>query len=332
MDGALSCDVPAGDGWLPVWAGWREGTLQVEWCHFGAEPLHEPFFQDSVMRVMRRPVNQLLRHRTPIQALGSRLATRPDLPPRGFVFHASRCGSTLVAQLLAAMRGSVVLSEAPPMDAVLSATGDDGAAVPEAERAEWLSWMLAALAQPRAPGDRQLFVKFDAWHARHLPLIRHAFPDVPWVFLYRDPREILASQLRQAGAFLVPGALERVGGPSAAEAPPGDTLGARIAGLVCRTFEAARDALPGGGGLLVNYAALPEAFADIVAHFGLEPEPGDLEAIHDRAQQDAKSPGLPYERRSDSLAAADPVALAIVETHALAAYQELERARIAPRG
>jgi gluconate kinase len=336
MGGALNCEDPAGDGWLPAWAGWRDGLLQVEWCHFGAEPLREPFFMDSVTRAMRRPVNQLLRHRTPIQALGQRRAGRPGLPARGFVFHTSRCGSTLVAQMLAAMRGSVVLSEAPPVDAVLSAARDGAgrsAAVPDPERAEWLQWMLAALSQPRVPGDRHLFVKFDAWHTVHLPLIRRAFPEVPWVFLYRDPREVLASQLRQAGAFLVPGALERVGAPGTAEALPGHTVGERIAGLLHATCDAARAALPAGRGLLVNYAELPEAFTGVIAaHFGLDFDGDDLAAVAECARHDAKSPGLPYERRSDPPPAADPQALEVLETRALPAYRELERMRIAARG
>ena len=121
MGGALNRAAPAGAGWLPGWAGWRDDAFCVEWCHFGAHPLHEPFFSDSLTRVMRRPVNQLLRHRTPIESLQARHALHPGLPPRGFVFHTSRCGSTLVAQMLAATRGSVVLSEAPSLDAVLGA-------------------------------------------------------------------------------------------------------------------------------------------------------------------------------------------------------------------
>ena len=70
----------------------------------------------------------------------------------------------------------------------------------------------------------------------------------------------LASQLRQAGGFLVPGVLDRVGGAGTAEALPGHTVGERVAGLLHATCDAARAALPGGRGLLVNYAELPEAF------------------------------------------------------------------------
>lgn len=332
MGGALNPEDPAGEGWLPAWAGWRDGALQVEWCHFGAEPLREPFFQDSVTRAMRRPVNQLLRHRTPIEALGRRCARFPGLHPSGFVFHTSRCGSTLVAQMLAAIRGNVVLSEAPPLDAVLGMRDVAGVAVPEIRRAEWLRWMLAALSQPRVPGDRHVFVKFDAWHAAHLPLIRRTFPDVPWVFLYRDPREVLASQLRQAGAFLVPGALEGAGGLGASGALPGETVAGRLAGLLKACCEAACAALPGGSGLLVNYAELPEAFTGaIAAHFGLDLDGDDRAAVEECARHDAKSPGLPYERRSDAVTADDSQAVATIETRVLPVYRELERLRLAGR-
>jgi hypothetical protein len=208
-----------------------------------------------------------------------------------------------------------------------------GVAVTEIQRAEWLRWMLAALSQPRVPGDRHVFVKFDAWHAAHLPLIRRSFPDVPWVFLYRDPREVLASQLRQAGAFLVPGVREGAGGLGASGALPGETVAGRLAGLLKSCCEAACAALPGGGGLLVNYAELPEAFTgSIAAHFGLDLDGDDRAAVAECARHDAKSPGLPYERRSDAPSADDAGALATIEALALPVYRELERLRLAGRG
>jgi hypothetical protein len=52
--------------------------------------------------------------------------------------------------------------------------------------------MVAALGQARA-GETRLFLKLDCWHMRDLPLFRRAFPNTPWVFLYRDPVEVLVS-------------------------------------------------------------------------------------------------------------------------------------------
>ncbi len=40
-----------------------------------------------------------------------------------------------------------------------------------------------------------------------LPLIREAFPGTPWIFLYRDPLEVLVSQARLRGRTMSPGLL-----------------------------------------------------------------------------------------------------------------------------
>ncbi|CAN0443494.1 unnamed protein product, partial [Hapterophycus canaliculatus] len=39
---------------------------------------------------------------------------RTPLPPKGFVYHETRCGSTLVANMLAALPPSRVFSESKP--------------------------------------------------------------------------------------------------------------------------------------------------------------------------------------------------------------------------
>lgn len=333
MGAALNRSAPVGEGWLPGWAGWRDGAFCVEWCHFGGHPLHEPFFNDSLTRVMRRPVNQLLRYRTPIEALEAWQARHPGLPPQGFVFHTSRCGSTLVAQLLAAIRGNVVLSEAPPLDAVLgAAVTPDGEPVPAERRERWLAWMLSALGARRRPGDERLFVKFDAWHALDLPSIRRVFPDVPWVFLYREPREVLASQLRQPGGFLVPGVLEG-GGRLVGLGLRGESLAERVATLLHDTCEAARAALSSGGGMLVNYAELPAAFEQvIVPHFRLEIGAAEQAALAESARMDAKSPGSAWTRLDPPESALGSAELELLERLVMPVYRELERLRRAQRG
>jgi hypothetical protein len=244
------------------------------------------------------------------------------------VFHTSRCGSTLVAQMLGAIHGSVVLSEAAPIDAVLSAelSGTANRAEP---RAHWLVGMLSALGQARAPDDSHLFIKFDAWHAQHLPLIRAAFPDVPWVFLYRDPREVLASQLRQPGAFLIPGVL-----PGAANAIgehlQGSTVAQRVATMMQRLGDAALAALPGGRGLLLNYAQLPRAvFGPIADHFGIELTAGDHAAMAEVARFDAKTPSMIHERREEPTSALAESDRATLDGGAMRTYLECERIRLA---
>lgn len=330
MAGALTRATPAGAGWLPGWAGWRDGALCVEWCHFGDLPLREPFFSDSLTRVMRRPVNQLLRHRTPIEALERWQSQCPGLPLRGLVFHTSRCGSTLVAQMLAALRGSVVVSEAPPIDAVLGATVTPGGEpIPDERRAQWLAGMVSALGQPRSGDDAGLYVKLDAWHALELPLIRRVFPDVPWVFLYRDPREVLLSQLRQPGGFLVPGVLEGAGRATGL-ALRGESIAERVAALLHDTCQAARAALASGRGLLVNYSSLPAAFETLIApHFGIGLDDADRAAVAESALFDAKAPGTTWTRAESPGASLGTAEIELLEARAMPAHRELERLRLA---
>jgi hypothetical protein len=77
----------------------------------------------------------------------------PGLPPTGFIFHMSRCGSTLVSQMLASIPDNVVISEAGPIDAVVQAQ----ATLPDLDHdrhAEWLRGVIGALGQPRTGGER----------------------------------------------------------------------------------------------------------------------------------------------------------------------------------
>src|SRR5206468_1319466 len=89
---------------------------------------------------------QAVSYTTPIDKLAEWLQEHPGLRPNGFIFHVSRCGSTLVSQMLAALAQNVVISEAPPIDAVVRACH----VRPDLsldQHAQWLRWMIEALGQ-----------------------------------------------------------------------------------------------------------------------------------------------------------------------------------------
>ena len=170
----------------------------------------------------------------------------------------SRCGSTLASQMLSALPGSVVISEAGPIDSVLRAQFRDPS-VSAATRIEWLRWVVSALGQRRSGNETHLFIKFDSWSALELPLIRQAFPGVPWVFLYSNPVEVLVSQLRKRGAHMVPGTMEpALFGMNLAEAfeMQPEQYCARVLALTC---EAALQHHQSCAGLMINYEQLPDA-------------------------------------------------------------------------
>ena len=106
-------------GWLPIRLWQEAGQWWVDWCWFGDARLSQPFFGDAVEDALRLPFNQAFRRRTPLGALSQWQRQSPGLEPSAFIFHASRCGSTLISQMLAQLDDHIVISEPPPLDTLL---------------------------------------------------------------------------------------------------------------------------------------------------------------------------------------------------------------------
>ena len=88
-------------GWLPIRAWLRDGEWRIDWCWFGEQRLTQPFFRDEVDLALRLPFNQAFRRDTSLATLLDWRVASPGIKPTAFIFHASRCGSTWLAQMLA---------------------------------------------------------------------------------------------------------------------------------------------------------------------------------------------------------------------------------------
>lgn len=117
--------------------------------------------------------NWLFVQRPPIDELCACYETSRDLDRAGFIFHMSRCGSTLISQMLSAIPRSIVIAEAAPIDRLARAAWS-----PTDTRTLWLRWMVSAIAQKRTGAETDLFIKFDAATAVALPLVRLALLNV----------------------------------------------------------------------------------------------------------------------------------------------------------
>ncbi|MEE1889303.1 sulfotransferase family protein [Pseudomonas carassii] len=314
------------NGWLPIrlWQG--EGGWRVDWCWFGERRLTQPFFRDDVDQALRLPFNQAMRRDTDVQALLDWHARSPGLAPAALVFHASRCGSTLIAQLLASQTRNIVLSEPSPLDNLLRAARQDPAA--SAWQAEALRALCSAYGQRRRGDEEQLLIKLDAWNVFDAPLLTALYPDVPRVFLYRDPLEIVVSQLRQAGMHRVPGLL----GVSGLDRVLADTQDMDVVQYTCRMIG---EILAAGlalcerhGAVAVNYCELPTAlWGRLGPLFGLQP--ADAAGLQAVAAFDAKQPAMYFstdsQRKRDE--ASDEVRAAVTRW-ALEPYNALESIRL----
>jgi hypothetical protein len=143
-------------------------------------------------------------------------------------------------------------------------------------------------------------------------LIRRAFPSVPWIFVYREPSEVLRSHARIAGSHMVQGVIEpEVYGWSGSQ-PQGGQLeyGAAVLTSIC---DAAYSALHNvGGGRVLDYAGLPDAvWSNLPEFFGITPTLEEIEHMKLASRHDAKSPSETF-RRAD-LAPTAPLAPATAQ-------------------
>ena len=287
-------------GWVPIRFYWEQKAPFVDWCYMGEERFTDPFFSDTIERRLCHPANLLFRHQTPIETLAEWREAQPGLPPRGFIFHMSRCGSTLVAQMLGALPRSIVISEAGPVDSVLRSNFSDPTLTDD-RRAAWLEWMVSAMGQPRSGEEKDLFIKFDCWHTIDLDFIHRVFPDVPWIFLYRNPVEVMVSQFKKKSAHIIPGIIGPgfFGlGPTAALDIPPEEYTAIILARIC---EAALRHRGRGRSMFINYTRLPEAvWTTVLDFFHVDYTPDDLAALRKAAKFNAKNPTLHFEEDSET--------------------------------
>lgn len=262
------------NGWYPVVA--TEDGLW--WRFLGEKKFSEPFFFDTLIQADRLCLHT--------DYAAPEKFDKP-LAPTAFVFHTSRCGSTLLTQLFASLPECVVHSEPLAIDSFLRRyyAGQHGD-----EMEQRLRNIVAALGHRRFAEERHMIVKLDSWHIASLPLFRAAFPDTPFLFMYRDPAEIMASHRRQRGRPMVPGMVTAAMPPLDFDLPePGDLDGycAKMLeyffGMACRYADELA---------LVNYRQMPHIVWDELQDFlGIAPASNRLAAMKLRAGFHSKNGG-----------------------------------------
>ncbi|MGC4010597.1 MAG: sulfotransferase family protein [Pseudomonas sp.] len=312
-------------GWLPIRIWQRAAEWRVDWCWLGEQPLTRPFFRDDVEHALRLPFNQAFRRDTGLDALLDWQHMSPGLAPAALVFHASRCGSTLLAQMLAGLPRNTVLSEPSPLDSLLRMQYcNPGRA---ARQQEWVSALLSAYGQRHQNGAGRLLVKLDAWNVFEASLLRELYPDIPFVFLYRDPLEIVVSQLAQPGMHRVPGLL---GASGLDERLPGAQAMSPLE-YTCRMIG---QILQGGlelcqrqGVIALNYSELPGALWGRLATL-FDVREADVAQLREVAGFNAKQPTLSFS--DDTLRKRESASVEVrdaVQRWAQGPYEALERLR-----
>ena len=182
--------------------------ILCEWLTNTEDKFSEPFFDETINRLRYNPINQRpFTSCSQLEMIAEWASTMPAKKPAAFIFHVSRCGSTLLAQLLDMQPEHMVLAEVPFLDELLrlplkNKAYDAAAATGFFDAA--LQWYI----QCSYTSPSQVFVKTDSWHLHFYEQLRAQYPKVPFILLYRDPPEVLQSQQRRRGIQSVPGLIE----------------------------------------------------------------------------------------------------------------------------
>jgi hypothetical protein len=190
------------------------GTFcRIDWSLHKTNPSTYPMFRDliansdgcseeSEQRIEDVDIFQLARLSRAYDApspLASTFKTKV-LNFTGAVFHESRCGSTLVANLLSAVEPAqhrVYSESSPPLKALYQVCGADYARCTMATAAAVLQDVIYLMSRTDNLQEERVFFKIQSAGSRNLPVFTKAFPDTPYLFVYREPVQVMMSHLKQ---------------------------------------------------------------------------------------------------------------------------------------
>lgn len=165
------CEVPARIVWL-------EHRPLVEMRRIPLSALNEAFWDNACLSAPIIAVRPLDDEPLPLDAG----------PLSGAIFHTYRCGSTLLCRQLSAMPSGYAIAEPSFISQLVLGCVQD----PPLLRARLLK-VLALLSRGLGGQGQRIVVKWPGMLADRASLLAEALPDVPMIFLHRDPVEVLVS-------------------------------------------------------------------------------------------------------------------------------------------
>jgi hypothetical protein len=194
--------------WIPYQLEKRENDWRLDWMDLKDHHIQEPFFDETIsLCLIKMRERSNFKHLSDTGFLLEATLKVDHIAPTAFIFHISRCGSTLLSQALSTDSLNIVYAEAPLLDQILRApfqdkylSGDD--------IEKWFRAALKIMGQQRKRNYQQLYIKLDSWHIHFYPLLRKWFPSTPFYFLSREPNAVIASHQKRRGLHSIPGIIQ----------------------------------------------------------------------------------------------------------------------------
>jgi len=249
-------------------------SRRIEWVDLEQYHCYDGSFHAALNAFETFKRGKVERFVTELEVLDTIATPANSLAPTGFIFHAGRCGSTLLAQVLARSRTHMVFGEAPAHSQILRMT--------HASTADRLCKNLfLAMGRRRLAAYRSHIIKFTSFNILRFQQIRGLFPGVPALFLFRDPDAMLRSYRRDSPPWIGQGM-----------GFGGNILGSAESAV--ETFFRAALSIGDADFRCLDYARLtPESLEEIAIFLDAERDSRELAIMRDGFLWDARSGSAP---------------------------------------
>jgi hypothetical protein len=171
------------------------------WSHHHEAPHEVPMFRylqneskyckQTILRVQVSTAIKAMREYDASHPLETKL-----LEFKGVIFHESRVGSTLIANMLASLPNTRVFSESRPPIMALNYACQDQSSDCTHHLVTDVVYMMRRVS--RHNPAQYMFWKFQSAATWQLETFARAMPHIPWIFVYRDPVHVMVSHFQDA--------------------------------------------------------------------------------------------------------------------------------------
>ena len=178
---------------------------KIDWSSHKEDPALTPMFRDVQNQQADCKRARSLELTKAVNAARGfdRVNVRDDAPkPLDIplvVFHESRCGSTLVANILQAASPTEhrVYSESQPPLFALQVCGEAYDKCSMEVAISLFRDVLYLMSRSNDPLEKRAFFKIQSLASKNIPVFQEAFPNTPWIYVYREGVEVMMSHLNQ---------------------------------------------------------------------------------------------------------------------------------------
>ena len=179
-------------------------TERLIWMDMGRYHFYEGQFRHAVNTCFALNQQFSQSQKSPYFSTGMDFLDMDCLPldsiyPSGFIFNMSRCGSTLLTKALARSRNNLVFGEAIPHSKFwhFLSQGKPKSIKNTSDNQRRFRNLVLLMGRQRVDTHQNHFIKFTSFYTIFIDIIMAAFPNVPTLFLYRNPEEVLISSLKK---------------------------------------------------------------------------------------------------------------------------------------